>query len=177
MAQQSYPQVALLKQVKGAGNADRARMIHAIGPSIVPPSSIQRRNAISEAISTTRPRVALWGAKIVVALAFFAAGVAKLAGAQAMIDIFNVIGLGQWFRYVTGAIEVIGAILILIPSLAGIGALLLACTMAGAVITHLTVLPASPLPALILFALSAAIAWLHRDHVVNLFPKSLADRN
>ena len=139
---------------------------------------------MSEAISTTRPqtaqgwrRAALWGVKILVALAFLAAGVAKLAGVQAMIDIFNVIGLGQWFRYVTGAIEVIGAILILIPSLAGLGALLLACTMAGAVITHLTVLPASPIPALILFALGAAIAWVHRDQVVNLLPKSHADRS
>jgi hypothetical protein len=35
-----------------------------------------------------------------VALAFLAAGGAKLAGVQAMIDIFNVIGLGQGFRYV-----------------------------------------------------------------------------
>jgi putative oxidoreductase len=139
---------------------------------------------MSEAISTTRPqtaqgwrRAALWVVKILVAVAFLAAGLAKLAGVQAMIDIFNVIGLGQWFRYVTGAIEVIGAILILIPSRAVFGALLLACMMVGAVITHLTVLPASPIPAVILFALSAAIAWMHRDQVVNLLPNSHAARN
>jgi putative oxidoreductase len=139
---------------------------------------------MSEAISTTRPqtgqgwrRAALWVVKTLVAVAFLAAGLAKLAGVQAMIDIFNVIGLGQWFRYVTGAIEVIGAILILIPSRAVFGALLLACTMVGAVITHLTVLPASPIPAVILFALSAAIAWMHRDQVVNLLPNSHAARN
>ncbi|WP_051975403.1 DoxX family protein [Cupriavidus necator] len=139
---------------------------------------------MSEAISTTRPqtpqgwrRTALWAVKILVALAFLAAGLAKLAGVQTMIDIFNVIGLGQWFRYGTGAIEVTGAILMLIPSLAVFSALLLACTMVGAVITHLTVLPASPIPALILFALSAAIAWVHRDQVVNLLPKNDADRN
>jgi putative oxidoreductase len=138
---------------------------------------------MSEAISTARPqtlqgwrRTALWVVKILVALAFLAAGLAKLAGVQAMIDVFNVVGLGQWFRYVTGAIEVTGAVLTLIPSLTVFGALLLACTMVGAVITHLTVLPASPIPALILFALSAAIAWVHRDRVVNLLPKSHADR-
>ena len=49
---------------------------------------------------------------------FLAAGSAKLVGVQMMIDIFNTIGLGQWFRYVTGAIEVIGGILELFPSLA-----------------------------------------------------------
>ena len=139
---------------------------------------------MSEQISIPRPqaapgwrRTALWFVKILVALAFLAAGLAKLAGVQMMINIFDTIGLGQWFRYVTGAIEVIGGILVLIPSLAAFGGLLLACTMVGAVITHLTVLPGSPIPAVILFALSAAIAWVHRDQVVNLLPKSHADRN
>jgi hypothetical protein len=46
------------------------------------------------------------------------------------------------------AVKVTGAILMLISSLATFGALMLACTMVGAVITHLTVLPASPIPAL-----------------------------
>jgi putative oxidoreductase len=112
-----------------------------------------------------------------VALAFLAAGGAKLAGVQAMIDIFNVIGLGQGFRYVTGAVEVTGAILMLIPSLAACGALLLACTMVGAVITHLTVLPASPIPALILSVLSAGIAWTHRDQVAKLLSQDRVGRN
>lgn len=108
---------------------------------------------------------ALWIVKIVVALVFLAAGLAKLAGVQAMIDVFNTIGLGQWFRYVTGAVEVIGAVVLLIPSRAVFGALLLACTMVCAVITHLTVLPGSPVPAAILFALSAVIAWVQRDQI------------
>ena len=75
------------------------------------------------------------------------------------------------------AVKVTGAILMLISSLATFGALMLACTMVGAVITHLTVLPASPIPALILFALCSPIAWVHRDQVVNLLPKSHADRS
>jgi hypothetical protein len=113
-------------------------------------------------------RTALWVVKILVALAFLAAGLAKLAGVPMMTGIFDTIGLGQWFRYVTGAIEVIGGILVLIPSLAAFGGLLLACTMAGGVITHLTVLPGSPIPAVILCALSAVIAWVHRDQLPGL---------
>ena len=139
---------------------------------------------MSEELSITRPQTAtgwrrnvLWGVKILVALAFLAAGGAKLAGVQAMIDLFNVIGLGQWFRYVTGAVEVTGAILMLIPSLAAFGALLLACTMVVAVITHLTVLPASPIPALILLVLSAGIAWTHRDQVAKLISQDHVGRN
>ncbi|WP_341314016.1 hypothetical protein WN982_01010 [Paraburkholderia sp. IMGN_8] len=56
---------------------------------------------MSEEVSITRPqteagwrRNMLWGVKILVALTFLAARLAKLAGVQAMIDIFNVIGLG-----------------------------------------------------------------------------------
>ena len=139
---------------------------------------------MSEELTITRLQTAtgwrrngLWGVKIMVALAFLAAGGAKLAGVQAMTDIFDVIGLGQWFRYVTAAVEVTGAILMLIPSLAAFGALLLACTMVGAVITHLTVLPASPSPALLLFALSAGIAWAHRDQISKLLAQGHAGRN
>jgi hypothetical protein len=49
------------------------------------------------------------------------------------------------------------------------GALLLACTMVGAVIARLSALSGSPIPALILFALSAAIGWVHRDQLLTPF--------
>ena len=47
----------------------------------------------------------LLGVKILVSLAFVAAGLAKLAGAEMMVGTFDALGVGQWFRYVTGAIE------------------------------------------------------------------------
>src|SRR5918995_6648623 len=59
--------------------------------------------------------VALWAVKIILAIAFFSAGAAKLYGVPMMVETFQTIGLGQWFRYLTGALEVIGAILILMP--------------------------------------------------------------
>ena len=43
--------------------------------------------------------------KGLVALAFAAAGLAKLAGVDMMVATFDAIGVGQWFRYVTGIIE------------------------------------------------------------------------
>lgn len=108
-------------------------------------------------------RVVLRVGQFGIAAAFMLAGGSKLAGVPAMVGMFDAIGIGQWFRYVTGTIEVGSAIALLVPSLAPYGALALAATMTGAVFTHLFVVGGSPLPALVLGAASAAIAWVRRD--------------
>ena len=103
--------------------------------------------------------IALWVLQIVIAAAFLAAGSAKLSGQPTMVQMFDKIGVGQWFRFVTGSIEVGAAILLLIPKLTPIGAALLICTMAGAVLTHLLKVGGSPVPALVLGLLAAIILW------------------
>ena len=108
-------------------------------------------------------RVALWVGQVLVAAAFLAAGGSKLVGVPAMVVLFDAIGIGQWFRYVTGAIEMGSAIALLVPSLAPYGALALVATMVGAVFTHIFIVGGSPLPPLVLLAASAAIAWARRD--------------
>jgi putative oxidoreductase len=108
-------------------------------------------------------RVVLWVGQFVVAAAFLMAGGSKFVGAPAMVAMFDAIGIGQWFRYVTATIEVGSAIALLVPSLAPYGALTLVATMTGAVFTHLFIVGGSPLPALVLGAGSAAIAWARRD--------------
>ncbi|WP_288251602.1 DoxX family protein [uncultured Hydrogenophaga sp.] len=108
-------------------------------------------------------RVALWTVQILLACVFLAAGGAKLVGAQQMIDVFNEVGIGQWFRYFTGAIEVIAGLSLFIPAISGIGALFLACTMVGAVITHMFIIGGSSIGASILLVLCLAVAWLRRD--------------
>jgi hypothetical protein len=99
-----------------------------------------------------------------VAMFLFAAG-SKLAGQAAMVQTFEVIGLGQWFRYLTGIIEVVSAALLLVPSLAFYGAVALAVTMVGAVITHVFVIGGSPLPAILLLAATSTIAYLRRPNL------------
>ncbi|WP_206366557.1 DoxX family protein [Sphingomonas gei] len=96
------------------------------------------------------------------ALAFVAAGVAKLAGAPPMVAIFDQIGIGQWFRLLTGMLEIAGGLLVLVPRSSAWGALLLLCVMAAAVFTHLVVIGGNPVPALVLLVLSAAVLWLRR---------------
>ena len=121
-------------------------------------------------IQSGRPsrRIGAWALQGLVAAAFLAAGSAKLAGVPFMVDLFQQIGLGQWFRVVTGAVEVTGAVALLIPGLASVGALWLGGTMVGAVATHLFVLHTSPVPAIVLGLLNAAILYLRRDELVAL---------
>ena len=124
-------------------------------------------------IQSGRPsrRIGAWALQGLVAAAFLAAGSAKLAGVPFMVDLFQQIGLGQWFRVVTGAVEVTGAVALLIPGLASIGALWLGGTMVGAVATHLFVLHTSPVPAIVLGLLNAVVVYLRRDELVALLQR------
>ena len=105
------------------------------------------------------------GVKALLTLAFLGAGGAKLAGAEMMVGTFDAIGVGQWFRYVTGAIEVLAAILLWVPRFAGLAAALLTATMVGAAIAHLFILGPSAVPAIVLGVLSAYIAWTNRQDI------------
>jgi putative oxidoreductase len=82
---------------------------------------------------------ALWVIQVLGAVLFFIAGLAKISGDAQMIQTFAAVGIGQWFRYVMGLIEIASAILLLIPALSGIIALLLVPTMIGATLAHLFV--------------------------------------
>jgi putative oxidoreductase len=106
--------------------------------------------------------IALWCVQAATAVLFLFAGASKLAGAEAMVQTFDAIGLGQWFRYLTGGIEVVSAVLLLVPSLAFFGAIVLIPTMIGAVITHVFVVGGSPVPAGVLLLATAGIAWARR---------------
>ncbi|MBA3768598.1 MAG: DoxX family protein, partial [Acidobacteria bacterium] len=85
-----------------------------------------------------------------------------------MVGLFNTIGIGQWFRYLTGALEVAGALALLIPRLSGAGALLLVGVMIGAVLTHLFVIGGNPGMAIVLLLVSVIIAWGRRDRTLRL---------
>jgi putative oxidoreductase len=85
--------------------------------------------------------IALWTAQILLAVFFAFAAAGKLFGDPTSVAMFNDIGFGQWFRYLTGACELAGAIGLLIPRLSGLAALGLAGVMVGATLTNLFLLP------------------------------------
>jgi uncharacterized membrane protein YphA (DoxX/SURF4 family) len=130
-------------------------------------------NMSAASLQSARPsrRIGAWTLQGVIAAAFFAAGFAKLAGVPFMVDLFAQIGLGQWFRIVTGAVEVAGAVALILPGLASVGALWLGGTMVGAVATHLFVLHTSPVPAVVLGLLNAVVLYLRRDELVALLQR------
>ena len=115
--------------------------------------------------------VGAWIIQGLLAAAFLAAGGAKLAGVPMMVQIFGQIGMGQWFRIVTGLVEVIGAVALVVPGLAALGAAWLGATMFFAVLTHLFILHSSALPAVILLALNVLVVWLRRDQLASTIAK------
>ena len=116
--------------------------------------------------------IGTWILSGLLALAFLGAGGAKLSGAPEMIQNFEGFGLPIWFMYLTGAIEVAAAALLLIPKLAPIGAGLLIPTMIGAVLAHLSV--AHPIgqmaPSIVLGLLTTGLLYLRRDRLKALLP-------
>ena len=75
-------------------------------------------------------------------LIMLAAGIAKLIGIDLAVKDFDRYSYPEWFRFVTGGIEAIGGLgllvgLVFAPILAVLGGLLIVATMAGAILTHL----------------------------------------
>ena len=112
--------------------------------------------------------VVLWVLQIAAAGMFLMVGFLKLSGNAQLVGLFEAIGLGQWFRYLTGTLEVAGAFLLLIPRTSGLGALMLAGVMTGAVVTHVFIVGGSPLMAIILLVVTSVVAWGRRQRTMNL---------
>src|SRR5882672_4149588 len=106
--------------------------------------------------------IALWVVQILLALAFAGAASGKLLGKPEMVGLYEVIGIGQWFRYVTGLLELTGAILIVVPRTKFFGTALLSMVMVGAVLTHLFILHSAPTAAAVLLVLAGIVAWGRR---------------
>jgi putative oxidoreductase len=103
-----------------------------------------------------------WVLAVPLAIVFVFAGGAKLFSAPAMVQEFAQIGIGQWFRYFTGILEVSGAIGVLIPKYRFWAALQIAVVMVGATTANMWILHLPPLAGLTTFLLAAALAlaWL-----------------
>ena len=89
------------------------------------------------------------------------------------VYIFEKAGLGDVGRIGSGIVELIAAILILIPSTIWLGALLTLGTISGALITHLTKIGIEVkgdggtlfFMAVLIFILSAITLWIHKKEI------------
>ena len=64
----------------------------------------------------------------------------KFSGAEESVYIFTMVHAEPWGRIGSGVIELVAALLLLNPSTAPLGAILTLGTMAGAILSHLTIL-------------------------------------
>lgn len=102
-----------------------------------------------------------WMIRGAITLIFVLAGADKFG--ESWVAFFQQVGVGQWFRYFTGVVEIAGGILVLIPLTVEVGLALLACTMASAalIVTFVLGRPGdSPFSAALLVAL--LVFWWNR---------------
>ena len=117
----------------------------------------------SPTVVRSRPAtIALWVLQVLLAVAFLGAGGAKLAGAAPMVAVYEAIGVGQWFRYLTGVFEIGGAIALLTPRLSVLATVWLMCILVGAISTHVIILHNSPFLAVVLLTGLIIVAYVRR---------------
>lgn len=108
----------------------------------------------------------------------------KFSGAKESVYIFSTLGhqvglpLEPWGRIGTGVIELIAAVLLLIPRTVIYGALLSLGVISGAIVSHLAFLGISLravddhgelfILAVVVFVASATVLFLHRDQIPGL---------
>jgi uncharacterized membrane protein YphA (DoxX/SURF4 family) len=115
-------------------------------------------------------RIASWFARLIVAAILLQTLFFKFSGAEESVYIFKTVGQEPWGRYGSGVVELVASILLFVPSLTPVGSLLALGTMSGAIFFHLTKLGIVVKDdggtlfclALIVWAGSAFILWLHR---------------
>ena len=123
-------------------------------PATTTPSSVARLKTIG-----------FWLLKIFLAAIFIFTGGAKLAGLPAMVDVFERVGFGQWFRYLTALLELGGAALLLWPSTTVFGALVLTIVSVGAFLAQLLVLHEDIVHTIVMAIILGAIVWTHREQL------------
>ncbi len=109
-----------------------------------------------------------WAIRIGVGSAYIVFGLEKFSSTPGShwVELFGEIGAGDWFRYLTGVIEILGGLLVVIPKTAGIGLIVLALTMAGAVLIVALIMGRptdSIFPGIFLLGLIGLFIWNRRN--------------
>jgi putative oxidoreductase len=117
--------------------------------------------------------IASWGLRAIAAIILLQTLFFKFTGAKESVYIFTTVGMEPWGRIGSGVVELIAAILLLLPTTVVFGAILSLGVISGAIFFHLTKLGIA-LPAVddhgelfalavTVFACSLAILAMHRE--------------
>ena len=134
--------------------------------------STQVLSAVSKPMTTSR-LVVSWICRIAAALILLQTLFFKFTAAPESVYIFTQVGAEPWGRIGSGAVELIAAILLLTPRFVWAGAFLALGVMAGAIISHLTLLGIEVLGdkgllfflAVTVFVTSSIALFLHRTQI------------
>lgn len=126
----------------------------------------------------TQFNILVWALRLVAAIIMLQTLFFKFTAAPESVYIFTKLGMEPWGRIGIGSMELVAAILIIIPSTTGIGALIAVGLMAGAIFFHLTKLGIVVqgdggqlfILATIVFTTSAILLYIFRKEVLNLIP-------
>lgn len=107
--------------------------------------------------------------EVTLALWLASAGLAQLYGAGQTMQIFDMIGAGQWFRIFTGLVELAAAALLVTRGMAAFGAILAAAAMIGATSANFLILDHDAIHALVPALIFLALAWIKRGELFSAF--------
>ncbi|MDX2130542.1 MAG: DoxX family protein [Planctomycetota bacterium] len=118
-------------------------------------------------------RIASWVLQVLAAGILAQTLFFKFTGAEESRYIFSTLGVEPWGRYASGVVELVAAVLLLVPRAAPIGAMLAAGVMVGAIGSHLGPLGIEVRDdggllftlAILVMASSLGILWLRRGAV------------
>ena len=118
-----------------------------------------------------------WALRIVAALILLQTLYFKFTGHPESVELFTKLGVEPWGRIGTGVIELIASILLLIPATVFVGAFLGLGLMAGAIVSHLTVIGVESkgdggqlfILAITVMVCCLVILVLHKQQGVNLY--------
>jgi len=115
-----------------------------------------------------RSDAAVWILRVALASIFVIVGFVKIPGSihPMWVRLFERIGFGQWFRYFTALVEIVGGMLMIVPSATMVSGLFLASTMVGALLVHISVIGVGVQTVVVGTLLSgiSAVMWHHRGN-------------
>ena len=115
--------------------------------------------------SSRATTIALWILRVLMAGLFLFAGFAKLSGQPQMVESFSLLPVGQWFRYVVGLMEIVGGVAVLVPSVSGLGAVLLLVVDLGAFFAQVLFLHEDWIHTIVIGTILVALIYLQRDAI------------
>ncbi len=123
--------------------------------------------------------VLLWILRIIPALIMLQTLFFKFSASAESVYIFTTLGVEPWGRILSGMMELIAGILLLIPGKTVYGAIIGAGVMAGAIMSHLTILGIEVMGdggqlfiyALITFVCCAILVFINKGQLFSLLKK------